>query len=100
MLLSGGQRQRLCIARLILQHPNIILMDEPTASLDNINTASVIDLITKQNNKHVSSSPTSLISLAKQTMLCIWRKEKLLLRNTSRINGEYPVVPTVYTTNA
>lgn len=47
MQLSGGQRQRLCIARLMLQHPDIILMDEPTASLDNVNTASVIDLITQ-----------------------------------------------------
>lgn len=47
MALSGGQKQRLCIARLLLRHPDIILMDEPTASLDNINTASVIELITQ-----------------------------------------------------
>ncbi|EPL6454759.1 ATP-binding cassette domain-containing protein [Providencia rettgeri] len=46
MALSGGQKQRLCIARLFLRHPDIILMDEPTASLDTINTASVISLIT------------------------------------------------------
>ncbi|WP_273827786.1 ATP-binding cassette domain-containing protein [Providencia rettgeri] len=46
MALSGGQKQRLCIARLFLLHPDIILMDEPTASLDAINTASVISLIT------------------------------------------------------
>ncbi len=33
--LSGGQRQRLCIARLLLRKPTLILMDEPTSALDN-----------------------------------------------------------------
>ncbi|WP_269140494.1 ATP-binding cassette domain-containing protein [Providencia huaxiensis] len=65
MQLSGGQRQRLCIARLMLQHPDIILMDEPTASLDNVNTASVIDLIT-QAKQQTRVIVTHLPNLARQ----------------------------------
>lgn len=43
--LSGGQQQRLCIARCIAVRPEIILFDEPCASLDPISTAKIEELI-------------------------------------------------------
>ncbi len=45
MALSGGQQQRLCIARCIAVNPDVILMDEPCASLDPIATAKIEDLM-------------------------------------------------------
>jgi len=45
LALSGGQQQRLCIARCIAVQPDVILMDEPAASLDPISTAKIEDLM-------------------------------------------------------
>ena len=43
--LSGGQQQRLCIARAIAVEPEVLLMDEPCSSLDQIATARIEDLM-------------------------------------------------------
>ncbi|MBU3628101.1 ATP-binding cassette domain-containing protein [Polynucleobacter sp. AP-Reno-20A-A9] len=43
--LSAGERQKLCLGRAILQKPNLVLLDEPTANLDPKTTEQVEELI-------------------------------------------------------
>jgi phosphate transport system ATP-binding protein len=45
MALSGGQQQRLCLARTIAPAPDVILLDEPTASLDPQGTQRIEELL-------------------------------------------------------
>ena len=45
--LSGGEQQRVCIARALINSPEIILADEPTGNLDEVNEKIVIDILTQ-----------------------------------------------------
>ena len=70
--LSEGQKQRLSIARALLKNPDILIMDEPTASLDSFTERSIFDLLpeeTKGKTVFVAAHRISTIGLADRIMI-------------------------------
>lgn len=61
--LSGGQQQRVAIARALVQEPEIILADEPVASLDPRNTKLVMDALARINKEYCITVLCNLHSL-------------------------------------
>jgi ATP-binding cassette, subfamily B, bacterial len=54
--LSGGQRQRICLARALIKHPSILIMDEPTSAVDSDSEALIRDAV-----RHLQQGKTTLL---------------------------------------
>ena len=65
--LSGGQQQRVSIGRALMNHPAILLADEPTGNLDSENSREIIALLRKFNKEN------------RQTVIIITHDEKIAL---------------------
>jgi lipoprotein-releasing system ATP-binding protein len=49
--LSGGECQRVAVVRAVINHPSLILADEPTGALDSKNVNSIAELLLKLNKE-------------------------------------------------
>lgn len=87
--LSGGQKQRVFIARALVSDPELLLLDEPTASVDSAGRNSLFSLLTELNKEMtvimVSHDISSLVSGVK-SVACVNRD--LHFHKAPEITGE------------
>jgi len=79
--LSGGERQRVFIARAICQQPQIILLDEPTASLDLAHQVRIMDLMEKLKTE----KDVTIVMVSHDVNLAAMYGEHLLLLREGQI---------------
>lgn len=50
--LSGGQKQKVAVASVLALHPDVLVLDEPTAELDPVSSVAVFELLARYANEH------------------------------------------------
>jgi iron complex transport system ATP-binding protein len=81
--LSGGERQRVLIARAVCQEPGIILLDEPTASLDPAHQVKIMDLMEELRRE----SGVTVIMVSHDLNLAAMYGRRLLLLTGGRVGA-------------
>jgi len=87
-MLSGGEKQRLAFARVLLQRPSLIVMDEATAALDPLSQDGLMQLVLERLPR------TTIVSVAHRVELEAYHTRKLMLEyqpDGARLVGEDPL---------
>ncbi len=77
---SGGQKQRLCIARALLRHPKIMILDDSTSAVDTATDAAIRDGLKKE------FGDTTVIIIA-QRISSVEQADRIIVMNDGRISA-------------
>ena len=88
--LSGGEMQRVAIARAIVVHPDVLIADEPTGSLDSANGRRVLDLLRSLNE----SKGLTIVMATHSDEAAAFASRQLLMRDgRMETVGDQDVIP-------
>jgi putative ABC transport system ATP-binding protein len=81
--LSGGERQRVAIARALINHPSIVLADEPTGNLDSLTSIDVMALFQNLNEQGIT-----IILVTHEPDIAQYAKRLITLRDGSIVQDK------------
>jgi len=83
LMLSAGEQQRVCVARAIVNHPTILLADEPTGNLDSDLTSDLFELLKTINAK----GTTVVVATHNQDVVSRIRRRVIVLKQGRIADG-------------
>ncbi|MDR1040493.1 MAG: ATP-binding cassette domain-containing protein [Deltaproteobacteria bacterium] len=86
--LSGGEQQRVCIARALINHPKLILADEPTGNLDETNEGLVMEILHGLHN-----AGATIVTVTHAPEVARHAERVIVLEHGRLVSDEYQTHP-------